>query len=310
MSTTVNKTKNTKYKILDLQREINSAATIVPSCISITASENSLAIEFAAPISAEEDIALDAIILAHIPSDNFIDVNTLTFSELDGKKLAVHPSYKPSVPGGVTYAVWTGCGDDVDSNPSVLGGGPLLHIDTVIDTPEIHKDVKFDGAAFGRVWIHEAYLKFEDAGPGDYVSAAVMAVACPLQQSVNLNLELDGAWVKFAAGGAGTGTHGFAGTPALIPRTFLKDGDWDFDGVTLTPNVAGTGNYKISQVEAPVHRYVSKIPCHGSSPYFSITSDETAEIPLGYFLRITAHNASNTVWHLSVFMELYRERTV
>ena len=89
-------------------------------------------------------------------------------------------------------------------------------------TPITTVDVKFDHTAFGRIWVHEAYLKFTDAGEGDYILADMVAMGCPLQQSINLDLELDGDLVKFAAGGPGTGTHGFAGTPALIPRIFSR----------------------------------------------------------------------------------------
>ena len=132
-----------------------------------------------------------------------------------------------------------------------------------------------------------------------------------VDNGVNLDLELDGTTVKFAASGAGTGTHGFAGTPVLIPRGFSNDGEWDYDGTTLTPNVGGTGKFRISTVDTPAHRFVNKIPCYGDcSTYFSMTSDETAELNPGYYIEATVYNTSNTTWHLSVLLEIYRERTV
>jgi hypothetical protein len=234
----------------------------------------------------------------------------LPLSDLDGKKLAVHTSYKPALDGIQTYAVWTGCGDDIAASPDGIGDGDLLHFDAVVDTASQIKEVKFDPVA-GRVWIHEAYLKFEGGGEGDYISAEVIAEASVLQTSVNLDLVLTGDDVSYAPGGAGTGTHGFAGTPVLVPRTFAKDGDWDYDGATLTPNMGGTGGFKIRQVESIVHKYINKIACYGScQTYFSMSSDETAEVPAGYFIRVKATNGSNTAWHASVIMEIYRERTV
>lgn len=232
-------------------------------------------------------------------------------SDIDGNKIIVHPSYKPRISGEkTTYAVWTGAGDDVDSSPSVIGGADLLNFSQTTGNPKTSKDVKFDHVSFGRVWIHEAYIKFSDGGDTDYISANIMADATQLQTSVNLDLVIDGNFVKFAPGGAGTGTHGFAGTPILLPRSYSKDGDWNYDGVTLIPNMAGTGGFKISNTEISVNRYINKIPCSGScATYFSMTSDETAELPPGYFIKIDCYNVSDTNWNASVMIEIYRERT-
>jgi len=48
-----------------------------------------------------------------------------------------------------------------------------------------------------------------------------------------------------------------------------------------------------------------------SATYFTMTSDETAELLVanGYFIRITIRNESNSAWNASVLMEIYRERT-
>lgn len=232
-----------------------------------------------------------------------------------GGKVAVHSSAKPTLAGIETFAVWSGAGDDLN-DPSIVGGGDLLQFQLTIGTPELIKDVHFNHAEFGRVWIHEAYMKFEDGGIGDYASAYMMSYPTQLQQAVNLDLilENDGTydWIKFAPGGPGTGTHGFAATPALVPRPFSKDGDWDYDETTgLVPNSSGTGYYKICVQEQPVSKYINKIPCFGTtSTYFTMSSDETAEIRPGYFIRVKCKNASNSNWSLSVVMELYRQATV
>ena len=131
----------------------------------------------------------------------------LPVSDLDGTKLAVHPSYKPDLPGITTYAVWTGSGDDVDSDPTEIGAGELLDFDATTGNATVVKDIKFDHARFGRVWIHEAYMKFENGGEGDHISADVIASASLLQQSIDLDLIVDGDCVKYAPGGAGTASR-------------------------------------------------------------------------------------------------------
>jgi hypothetical protein len=249
--------------------------------------------------------------------------NTLTEVEISqktvalGNKVAVHSSAKPELQGEPeTFVVWTGAGDSTD--PNVVGGGDLLNFQMTIGTPEVIKDIKFNHAEFGRVWIHEAYLKFDDGGIGDYVSAYIMSEPTPLQTLANLDLvleaipEVPGAhYVKYSPGGPGTGTHGFAGNPTLIPRTFNMDGDWDFEDGNLTPNFAGTGRYNMVDVDWRCSKYVNKVPCFGSaSNYFTMSSDETAEIRPGYYLRIHCKNISNTNWQASVIMEIYRQRTV
>ncbi len=138
-----------------------------------------------------------------------------------------------------------------------------------------------------------------------------MASPTLLQPAVNLDLEITDNWVHLAAGGPGTGTHGFAASPVLLKRSKSMDGHWDYDEVNgLTPNMAGTGLYKISDIERAVHRYINKIPTRGSSyGYTTLTSDESAWLPPGYFIRVTAHNVSDTAWNACVFMEVFREQT-
>lgn len=225
-----------------------------------------------------------------------------------GDKIAVHSSPKPDVYGKTTYVVWTGAGDDLTTSPDTIGGGDLMIFSMTPGTPTVTKLVKFS-PEFGDVWIHEAYLKFENAGVGDYIEAYVTASPTPLQTAANLNLYIDGDFIKFTTG-TPTATHGFAGTPVLLPRTFSHDGDWDYDGTDLTPNLSGTGAYKMSNIERRVHKFVNKIPCMGNCPtYFSMTSDETSYLPSGYFMEIVCHNVSNTTWTASVIMEIYREKT-
>jgi hypothetical protein len=315
----IQKTKSEVYELSELQAEINSNANIVPSCLNIVGKGQDLTLEFAAALSGAEDTELDTVISNHIPNPQIIDVVQLPFSGLDNKKLAVHPSYKPQIDGLTTFAVWTGAGDEVDGNGDLvddgeIGGGPLLHLNCGTGVSERSIDVKFHPDN-GRVWLHEAYIKFANAPEKCYISGGIGAMPTPLQQSVNLDLEVTGDWIHLAAGGPGTGSDGWADATkiVLIPRSFSKDGDWDYDGVNLIPNTGGTGGYKISNVEQTVHRFVNHIPVFDSCPYFSITSDETTELPVNYFVRVTAKTTDGanftSAWHASVIMEIYRERT-
>ena len=245
---------------------------------------------------------------------NWVLGDTLPYSKHLEGKLAVHASSKPEPTGVETFAVWTGSGDDVTEPDETLslGAGELLAFNMTYGNAVVTKDVKFD-PRHGGVWIHEAYVKFENGGVDDYLTADIIAPATPLQQAANLDLVIADNWVTFAPGGTGTGTHGFGGTPILIPRPFSKDGDWDYDGTNLTPNMSGTGGYKISDIERVVSRYFNKIPLYGTSAtYFTMSSEETAELPvsLGFFIRINVHNVSNSNWNISIIMEIYRERTI
>jgi len=244
-------------------------------------------------------------------------VQAMPYSRHLEGKLAVHSSSKPEPSGVTTYAVWAGAGDDVaavEASDSI-GSGELLTFDMSYDPGGAHietKDVKFD-PRHGRVWVHEAYVKFENGGIPDFFTSDIMAPATPLQQVANLDYIVENNFVKYAPGGPGTGTHGLAGTPALLPRTYSNDGDWDFDGTNLTPNFAGTGGYRIADIDMSVHRYFNKVPLYGtSSTYFTMSSEETAELPVaqGYFIRINVHNNSNSAWYMSCIIEIYREKTV
>lgn len=236
----------------------------------------------------------------------------LPISDLDDIKLAVHASPKPLTTAGQTiYALWMGAGDDMTTGE--IGGGDLLEFSLAPGTTSVIVDVRFHPDN-GLVWLHEGYLRFNGGGVGDYLNASVMGEGTPLQTAVDLDLvmDADGTTIKYAPGGAGTGTHGFADADAIIlaGRGFSNDGDWDYDGMNLTPNMAGTGAYRISTAEQTVHRFMHRIPVHGTSDnYFSMSSEETTSMPAHYFVRIEAHNISNTTWTASSIIETYRERT-
>jgi hypothetical protein len=144
-------------------------------------------------------------------------------------------------------------------------------------------------------------------------------MATPLQQLGGLDLIVVNNEIKYSPGGPGTGTDGFADADKIVlaPRTFLHDGDWNYDptneSTPLTPAMAGDGEYKMYDQDTLVHRFVNRLSCCGTSPYFSITSDETTELPKHYYVRVCARHESGgtfpSAWHASIILEIYRERT-
>lgn len=228
-------------------------------------------------------------------------------------KVEVHSSYKPNALADNTlYAVWTGCGDDMSDGS--VATGPLLNFHMTIGGGNETVEMEFHPDN-GRIWLHEGYIQFTNAGFGDYLTATIRSRGTVLQQSANLDLELsnggNGNFVIPASGGPGTGTHGFADANiALIPQTFTHDGEWNWNPIdSLQPNLAGDGEYRISIVDKTVHKFINRIPLYGTTAYTIFSSDETTELPPNFYVRVRVYNVSDTDWHLSAFIECYRERT-
>lgn len=238
-----------------------------------------------------------------------ISQQDMPISDMDGRKLAVHSSPKPSNNGNTIYVLWMGAGDDMATGE--IGGGDILEFDMVPGLASKQIDIRFH-ANNGKIWLHEGYVKFMNGGPGDYINASVVGEGTPLQQFVNLDLVVTGDVITYSPGGPGTGTHGFADADAVIlgGRGFSMDGDWDYDGVSLTPNMSGTGEYRISTSEQVIHRFMHKVPVRGTATsYVNLSSEESTLIPPHYFVRIEAHNTSDTAWYATTLIETYRERT-
>ena len=227
----------------------------------------------------------------------------------DGTKLWVHESSKPEPPGkyGIYNTVWQGAGDDVENH--VLAGGPLLGC---VLTPGISTqviDAHFD-TSFGAAFIHEGYLQWETAGWGDYIDCEAISGPTLLQTFVNKDLIVDGIKIKYSPNGPGTGTHGFADIPALVPN-LTTTGSWNYDGINLTPNFTDTGDYDLYTTDRTVVRFINRVPVYGTSyTYVRLQSADYHLIPPGWYLRLTAYNSSNTTWRIWLLMTLYRERTL
>lgn len=235
-------------------------------------------------------------------------LSDIGLSESSGNKLAIHESSRPQIDGKFFHTYWSGAGDDM-STPAI-GDGNVLTVDVLpgdaIKTVDIqfHKD-------YGDVYLHEGYIQWENAGWGDTVDVEIYATATPLQQAANLDYTIDaGVKIRYAAGGAGTGTDGLNGDPVWVPNT-TGTGWWNTDGVTATFSSSQTGAYDWYNIEILANRFMNKVPVYGSSTnYVMLQSADTTLLPSGYLVRITANNNSSTAWKTWMIMTLYRENTV
>lgn len=230
-----------------------------------------------------------------------------------GEKLWVHNSAKPQHDGKQYYVFYTGSGDCLGSN--TIGCGDPLSIEILSTDTTVTKTLEFvSGIDSGEVYLHDAYFMVDNAGLGDCFSVGVRAHASELQTVANLDLILEltphGNIVKPSPDGPGTGTHGFAATPVLIKSNRYK-GNWDYSSATgLVPNLSGTGKFVIMDTDVLVNTFVNKIPVYGTSTAFtSLRSNDTAWIPPGYYIEITAFNQSGQDWKLIMFTTLFREFT-
>lgn len=226
-----------------------------------------------------------------------------------GNKVWVHSSTKPVIDGKMFYVQWVGSGDDEQNG--LLGQGPIAAIQNTPGTPRSHVDLLFD-SNFGDTYVHEGYAMWQDAKLGDYVNALICAEGCHLQQVQDLDLVIDeDGYILYSPLGPGTGTHGFASAPYLLPRTFSHDGDWDYDETNgLRPNFTKTGGYKMSVNESIIHRFINRMPLLGTNGHpVRLASEDTFKLPHGYFLRLECVNASDSTWAAAFFITVYRERT-
>jgi hypothetical protein len=232
-------------------------------------------------------------------------------SEVGSKKLWVHSSPKPEVEGKQFLVQYTGVGDM--GNDTGAGSPTILDI----QANEAEKEVilHFDNTEMNcDVYIHNANFIWENAGFGDSFSIEMHAGPTSLQTLVNKDLELvnfgAGNFIKFATGGPGTGTHGFAANPVLI-KSLKKTGYWDYNSMSgLVPNLTQEGGFNISDVDINVVKYVNNVPVYGTNlSYTTLSSYDTAWIPPGYNMRLKCYNVSGNHWKLLMYMTMFREKT-
>ena len=250
--------------------------------------------------------------LAVIDGWNHITGNSIKIaqtSEIADEKVWVHQSAKPEVDGKKFTTQWIGHGDDPTTGG--IAKGQVCLVRTVVEQPTSFVDIELLNVGMD-IYLHEGYVCWRNADFGDNFSAYVMAKPTPLQTSVNLDYTIDGEHrIHPAAGGAGTGSHGFAGNPVLVP-IFEKTGYWNYDAINGLSYASGAnGEYNMYDIEEEVEALMHHIPLLGNSNGFNrFESADVQKLPVDYFLRIKCYNISNTVWELAFIFTAFREKTV
>jgi hypothetical protein len=230
----------------------------------------------------------------------------------DGKA-RVLASHKPIIPGKESYNFFTSRGD----LGLVLGSGTALRIESVSGTEYNYVDVHFstDVNPSEAIYIFGGGISWEDAGWGDEISLELRATPTSVVPAVvasGLGLPCDYNLVgdRIRHAGVGQGSHALGGYPKWIPN-FTKTGYWDLDKVAMKaiPSVSGTGTFDWHTTEQFVGCYVQNLSVYKSNAHpIIIDATESAPLPYGVYLRLIAHNVSDTDWKVWAFMKMYRER--
>lgn len=256
----------------------------------------------------------DAITGWGLITGSFVSAKIEQKSDSQGEKIAAHVSSKPMIPGKAFYATWTGAGDDVSggAQDGEIGGGDPLTFKFANGDTQLTRQARFH-PMHGDFYIHDGYIKWKGAHIDDSITVRICADATTLQPYANLDLVVDAeGWVSYSTGGPGTGTHGFAATPSLIPRTFANDGDWNYSTAAgLSPNFTKTGKYKMNTSEKVVHTFVQRMPLIGDADnYMKLYSEESTLMPSSYFMDIVVDcpDGSDTL-EAATIIYAYRQKT-
>lgn len=310
-----------------LTQEINECGITV-ALDHIATSSTGSDIVFKATLSQSEQETLNNLVEDHDPADlatreevvvmvqnvksGALEAQKTPIMARDGK-MRVLASHKPVIPGKETYSYFTSRGDA----GRVVGSGTALQLSTTPGQEFSYVDVHLgsDLDPFEQVYIFGGGVFWENAGWGDEVSLELRTlptVTIPAVVASGLGLpviyNLDGERIRYV--GAGQGSHALGGHPKWVPN-FTKTGYWDLDKTNLVavPSVSGTGEFDWYTTEQFVGHYLHNLLVYRNNEYaVLIDATEAAPLPYGTYLRMVAHNVSNTVWRVWAFMKLYRER--
>lgn len=284
-------------------------------------------IVFKAPLSDSEKDTLDNLIEDHDPADIASYEKVIVLSQNlksggfetqkvpivsgDGK-VRVLASHKPVIPGKEAYNYFTSRGDA----GTVISRGTAMRLETVPGQEFSSADIHFSTGSnpMEMIYLFGGGISWENAGWGDEISLELRTLATdvvPSGVAVSLGLPvvyaLDGERIKYA--GPGQGTHALGGYPKWVPN-FNKSGYWDLDKATMSAVPAPqTGEFDWYITEQFVGHYVNAMSVYKESAQpIILDATEAAPLPYGMFIRLVAHNTSNTVWRVWAFMKLYRER--
>ena len=224
-----------------------------------------------------------------------------------GNKLKVASSPKPESETKSYFSCWSNSGDDVINH--IIWGGDKLSFSFSPGINKIEKRLYFD-PVFGDVFIYSGCCMWKNGNEGDSMYAGLWGPATLLQTHVNLNLVLEGTRVKYSEDGPGTGTHGFASNPILIPNK-TRSGYWNYSPVTgLVPDLTGNGKYDIFTEEKEVFRMINGLEFFGNSNgYIDIKGLDSVQILYPYFIKVVFETNGNSNLYASCYLCLYRENS-
>lgn len=293
----------------------------------ITTSASGSDIVFKSSLNDSEKDTLDSLIEDHDPADitSYEEIIVLSQNTKSGAfetqkspivsgdgKVRVLASHKPVIPGKEAYNYFTSRGDA----GTVIASGTAMRLETAVGQPITSVDIHFstDTNPMEIVYLFGGGISWENAGWGDEISlelrtapTAVVPSGIAVSMGLPVVYALDGERVKYA--GPGQGTHALGGYPKWVPN-FNKTGYWDLDKVAMAAVPASqTGEFDWYITEQFVGHYVNAMSVYkNNSQPIILDATEAAPLPHGMFIRVVAHNISNTVWKVWAFMKLYRER--
>lgn len=229
-------------------------------------------------------------------------------------------------PGLYTY--WTGRGDDTENG--IIGEGTPLVVNHKIGDDK-DKVLYADFITINNTTqMHEGYMVWKDAQPGDTASFTVVTSVMPISAGTNTNYNLYNGYLIIPANGDGnieilgdiTSTDPAAGcfVEADIDEKGIKTpafwkADYDVDTnsfINITPAPLGDGDYNLFAVEVPISRFVNQINFLGSG-FERLQSADSDTFNHGLRVKLEAYTSDmveDHEWMFSAILTLQRDRTI
>lgn len=207
------------------------------------------------------------------------------------------------IDGRKYYTVWTGSSDDMENERRT--NGPQIKIDVSNTDTSKTCDIEFMNSS-EKIYIHNGYIGWENAGWLDTITMDFMSKATPVIESSGGAYAIENHKIKYV--GTGNGTHILGGTPVFVPSN--SNGWWDLVNYSPVFNSSQQGAYDWYDVEVLVSRFVNQVPVYGTCYQLTeLTSYDTEEIPPNYFIRVTVTNKEAKNWKFWGMLTIFREVT-
>lgn len=235
-------------------------------------------------------------------------------------KLEVHESSR--VRGTTTY--FTGAGDNINDITDVGNGSLFILGHRVGDSFEQNLYIDFN-IVENETWIHEGYVIWNRA-QFDTISFTIVPIVTSTTVTSGTFYNLYDGYLIVPAAGDGTiqvtsditdprgglvyipiGEDGTRAIPAFW------NADWNtttkkFENITAAPE--GNGEYNMFSVEAPLGKFVNRLPLLNQG-FQRMQSADSDQLGQGMRLRATLYtNPPDHDWEMACMLTLHRARTV